>query len=1230
MMFVGRDLNVFAVSCLTMFALGPLADGQTYLYCANGGGQDVSGFSINPLTGVLTPTPKRSYPAAGIAEGIAVDPSGRFAYVSNANTANVSAYAIDAATGDLISLPTPTYPVGSSPHGIAIDPSGKFAVIENFGDSTLTEYSINVANGSLTPTGRAVPSGPGPAFNLAFHPNGLFLYESDLNGGGPGSVTTYSFNPSNGSLSHIGSTASGTEAAWVAMDPLGRFAYVSNGGASQTSIYGFNVDSSTGSLSATLGSPYLAGEGRGLAIDPLGRFLFMANEQNRTVSVFAISQTTGALTPQGLPYSTGGDTALIVDPSGNFLYVASVDRGAVFGYRINQSTGALTAIPGSPFPAGAEPLYFAIATPQNRSALAIDFFQPLHGGNTGKVTIQIVGSGFQSGVTVKLTGIGPEIVGTTLTDSDASLISATFDLTELSPGSRDLVITNPNKTSLTIPAAFTIDDGGSVDLWVDIIGRNLIRSGFDQTYYVQYGNRGNIDSKPTIISAEVPSSVSAISADNDLLIGSKTNGTNTTLAFALPYIAAGSTGVIPVTLNTSSNTQNKVMENAQERLQAIAATQTSTFQFGAFLNLLLDLSPSSPSDFSSAVGCSVYPVCLSQCSSKYLRQLQYESLAESQFETYANDSAGAGAALARGASKRVAIGASVAVLSYLADFILPEIGVTSEGGVLAQLVKDLSGSAITHVVAATTAAYTGSERNNTEELASALLAVGTGIAKTDSLLAMLIQGNAPADAVAKVHTIGSLFEGLQAAIEGMSADFDQYFQEELQRSNDFNAFKVGAANFCRAVNDTAQCVLSQGAHGTPCGSHPQPPSLPPQGDDRRIITIQPVQSLDPNDKAGPVGTDAQRYISGRDALAYLISFANEQTASAPAQQVVVTDPLNNHLLDLASLTLGPIQFGETLITPPSFRSTFSTSVDLRPKTNLLVDISAAVDKTGVLSWTFRSIDPKTGQAPTDPTAGFLPPGAGGSVAFTINPKGSIPDATSVSNRALIVFDVNPPIETPIWSNIFDSAVPKSTVHMLSSTQATSDFTVNWSGEVRESSIRGYSIYVSDNGGTFLGWLTNTTATNSVFSGIPGHTYAFYSEATDMVGNVEPPKDSGEAATTILQTACGADETQQVAIVEGGLRRNNATGRFVQSVTLTNVSASSLQRVSLVLDSLSSNARLYGAAGTTTDCSQQGGSPYIGIDSLKSGETATITLEFTDPGNTAISYTPRIVAGSGGR
>jgi hypothetical protein len=181
---------------------------------------------------------------------------------------------------------------------------------------------------------------------------------------------------------------------------------------------------------------------------------------------------------------------------------------------------------------------------------------------------------------------------------------------------------------------------------------------------------------------------------------------------------------------------------------------------------------------------------------------------------------------------------------------------------------------------------------------------------------------------------------------------------------------------------------------------------------------------------------------------------------------------------------------------PLATGTFSMLTDLRPTVNLLVNVTASLNSTmGVLTWTLQSIDPSTGQPPTDPLAGFLPPGNGGAVSLNVRGKNTLVTGTIVSNGASIVFDSNPSIPTPVWSNTIDNTKPESHVITLP-TQSNPSFQVQWSGSDVGSGIQDFTIYVSDNSGALTPWLINTTAIQGVYSGVAGHSYGFYSITRD--------------------------------------------------------------------------------------------------------------------------------------
>jgi hypothetical protein len=113
---------------------------------------------------------------------------------------------------------------------------------------------------------------------------------------------------------------------------------------------------------------------------------------------------------------------------------------------------------------------------------------------------------------------------------------------------------------------------------------------------------------------------------------------------------------------------------------------------------------------------------------------------------------------------------------------------------------------------------------------------------------------------------------------------------------------------------------------------------------------------------------------------------------------------------------------------------------------------------------------------------------------------------------------------------------------------------------------------------------------------------------------------------VFKTGCAIDVTSQFKVTPAGFRFNNGTQQFLQTVTLQQLTLTPIQLpLSLVVDNLSSSATLANQTGNTT-CAAPIGSPYINVPT---GSTS-VTLQFNNPSRGPITYTPRVVMGTGTR
>src|SRR5208283_2205186 len=274
---------------------------------------------------------------------------------------------------------------------------------------------------------------------------------------------------------------------------------------------------------------------------------------------------------------------------------------------------------------------------------------------------------------------------------------------------------------------------------------------------------------------------------------------------------------------------------------------------------------------------------------------------------------------------------------------------------------------------------------------------------------------------------------------------------------------------------------------------------------------------------GPAGYGTPSFIQPTGTLPYTIDFENDGTAAA--QDVIVTEQLDPNL-NWSTFQLGSFGFGTVNITVPTGLTQYQTTVSYQNSDGSSLNVQVSLDfnvETGLLTVSFVSLDPLTRQAPTGVFDGFLypesesPVDSDGYVQYTVQPNSGLTTGTTINQQASVVFDTNAPLNTAVVTNTIDAEPPTSSVGPLPPTETLAAFTVSWSGQDDPggSGIASYNIYVSDDGGPFTLWQSDTTQTSATYTGVTGHTYGFYSVATDNVGNVQPTPTSAQATTTVV-------------------------------------------------------------------------------------------------------------------
>ena len=268
---------------------------------------------------------------------------------------------------------------------------------------------------------------------------------------------------------------------------------------------------------------------------------------------------------------------------------------------------------------------------------------------------------------------------------------------------------------------------------------------------------------------------------------------------------------------------------------------------------------------------------------------------------------------------------------------------------------------------------------------------------------------------------------------------------------------------------------------------------------------------DPNDISGPDGYSEEHWISVHDEMDYTVRFENDPTfATSSAAIVFIEVPIDDDV-DPFSFRLSTMGFGDKIIQVPENVTFFNQRMDYSSDLGYMVDVTAGLDlPNSRYFWLLETIDPATGQPPTNLTSGFLPvndtlTGSGeGFINFVCKPKPTTPTGEIIEKQASIIFDFNEPLLTNTWSNIVDAFPPSSTHDPVADTFYTNQIPFSWLVEDDPGGcgVQYAEVYLSTDEVEFEGNGLISDSTNSTLTLNWGTTYYYKILGTDFVDNTE--------------------------------------------------------------------------------------------------------------------------------
>jgi hypothetical protein len=290
-----------------------------FLYLASSDGT-MMGSQINSTNGDLTLVPNSPYTVAG-GDSITSDPAGKYVFVGDPAGQRISVFTVNA-DGSLTAVGSPFPTSGMAPWVLTTDGLGKYLYASDAGSSGLLGAFVIESTGALTPV-MGNPFSIFPAMTIAGEPSGKYLL--GVTGlSGDNHIHVLAIGPGGTLAEATGSPFTTVYPPFgLTVHPSGTWVYTFNGDVfgALNPLEGYRINSTGPILTMVAGSPFTVTAAGG-PIEQSGKFMFglgqspISGTGDSTVTPYNIDTSTGILSstlgPQGFP-GTNQATYVVTD-----------------------------------------------------------------------------------------------------------------------------------------------------------------------------------------------------------------------------------------------------------------------------------------------------------------------------------------------------------------------------------------------------------------------------------------------------------------------------------------------------------------------------------------------------------------------------------------------------------------------------------------------------------------------------------------------------------------------------------------------------------------------------------------------------------------------------------------------------------------------------------------------------------------------------------------------------